>query len=111
MKKVNVIRLMLVVAIFALVCCVSNVNLATTPDVNDIIHDIQTLPENNVPEQNTNTNVPANLIPLGTNTNSNTSTNTVLPKTGVDDTMMWVLIAVSAVAAIYTYKKVRDYEV
>ena len=39
------------------------------------------------------------------------TTNTTLPKTGVDDTIMWVLIGVCGLAAVYTYKKVRDYNV
>ena len=72
------------------------------------------VPENKLPDlkslttENTNTN---------TNTNTNVNTNTEkkneaeLPKTGVDDTMLWVLIGVSVVAAGYTYKKVRDYNV
>ncbi len=115
MKKVSVKRIVLLVAMFALICCASTVSRAGNPsdllppDDGNTIENIQSLPDNNqsvsVP---TSSSAPSNLMPLNTNTGK---TNTTLPKTGVDDTIMWVLIAVSAIAAIYTYKKVRDYDV
>lgn len=125
MKKVKMREIILGVAIIAILCCMSTVNYASSGNLNDIfgneIHDIQELPTdqaptntpaNNIVTQPTNTNTNTNLTPIApTNTSRNTNTNTTLPKTGVDDTMMWVLIGISAVAAIYTYKKVRDYNV
>ena len=59
--------------------------------------------------QNTNTNEPA----TNTNTNNNINTNkeSSLPKTGANDTAMWVVIGTCVVLAIYAYKKVRDYNV
>lgn len=120
MKKVKMREIILGVAIVAILCCISTVNFASTPDTNDLfkptndneIHDIQELPT--TPTNNTTVNnivtEPANntVTPIAP---TNTNNNTTLPKTGVDDTIMWVLIGVSAVAAIYTYKKVRDYNV
>lgn len=117
MKKVSVKRVLLIVMI-GLICCVSTISRAGNPsdllpkDGNNIIQNIEELPDNN---QNISTptpttpspTAPSNLVPAGTDA----STGNTLPKTGVDDTIMWVLIAVSAVAAIYTYKKVRDYDV
>ena len=103
MKKFNVKMITVFMVVVALICLVSNVNYATG-DVNELIHDIREVPQ----EQNNTVERPAE-VPTTQNTATNIATNTVLPKTGVDDTAMWVLIAVSAVAAIYTYKKVRDY--
>ncbi len=120
MMKLNLKKVMIVVTIFALICCVSTLsNASGTPNVNDILggNDIQSIPSlpdgdgnNTAQPQNTapTSSTPANLTPLNTNI-GNKTTNTALPKTGVDDTMMWVLIGVSAIAAIYTYKKIRDY--
>ena len=42
---------------------------------------------------------------------NNQTGNTTLPKTGANDTIMWVLIGACTIAAVYTYKKVRDYNV
>ncbi len=129
MKKVKVRELILGVAIVAILCCISTVNYATTPDVNDLIRDPNTVSQDSNKIQNitelpttntTNNNNVANLTRNNTTNNTNvsqigkvnnTTNNTTLPKTGVDDTMMWILIGVSAIAAIYTYKKVRDYNV
>lgn len=121
MKKINVREIILVVAIIAMLCSIATSSLAT--DVNDIIQNITELEDNNVVSNNANTATPTNnttnntvkntaINTIGTTNTSNTAKNTnTLPKTGVDDTMMWVLIGVSAIAAIYTYKKVRDYNV
>ena len=108
MKKVNVSKIMVLIAIFAIICCISTVNFAT--DVNNLIQQIDERPGNNTPDTNEGNKLPENLTPIGGTNTANTNS-TSLPKTGVDDTMMWVLIGVSAVAAIYTYKKVRDYDV
>lgn len=116
MKKVNVRKIMLMVVVIVALCVISSVNYATG-NVNDLIENITTLPSNgnNVVNNNVNTNNNVqNITPIGgtnTNTNRNTTTNSVLPQTGVNDTMLWVFIGISVVAAIYTYKKVRDYNV
>ena len=109
MKKVSKIKLMLVVVIFAVICSISTVNYAT--GIDDLIQNITQLEPTNT-AQTTPTvpeNTVQNIAPI-TTTNT-TNTDTKLPQTGVDDTIMWVLIGVSAVAAVYTYKKVRDYNV
>ena len=54
-----------------------------------------------LPKANTNNNIG----------NTNTNKESSLPKTGVNDTAMWVVIGTCVVLAIYTYKKVRDYNV
>lgn len=119
MKKVKMREVILGVAIIAILCCISTVNYATGPDYNELFkgqNEIQNIQELEPPTTNTTpvnniTTPPANNTIAPINTTQNKTTNTTLPKTGVDDTMMWVLIGVSAVAAIYTYKKVRDYNV
>ena len=64
----------------------------------------------NTSANNTTTNnvgVSSTLTP----TVNNADTNTNLPETGLEDnTMIYIVLGVSAVAAIYAYKKVRDYK-
>ncbi len=61
-----------------------------------------------------NTNKPTG-IELSTNTNTNTvnntnKTNTILPKTGMENnTILFIVLAVCGVSAVYAYKKVSDY--
>lgn len=110
MKKLKISKIMLIVGIIAVICCISNISNAEPGNSNDIIHEITNLPSdgNNMVQDPVDTNKPINNID---NTNNVTTTNTTLPKTGVDDTIMWVLIGVCGLAAVYTYKKVRDYNV
>ena len=94
--------------------------VAVTLDVNaDAI--VLAEPGNNVAAESTTTtdNTPANNTPTNnagvsstlTPTVNNANTNTNLPKTGLEDnTMLYIVLGVSAVAAIYAYKKVRDYK-
>ena len=96
MKKVKKLILLLITIIF--MCSISTINYAS--DVGDIF---------NIPVVN-NTTKPTNNTTVTNNSVAN-NTNTSLPKTGVNDSAMWVLIGACAIAAIYTYKKVRDYDV
>lgn len=124
MKKVSLRKTILVVAIMVGICLMSSMIYATG-DIDDLlgnIENIQRIDSNTNTNTNvdggTNTNI-SNVTELPTtksNTANSTNTNianntgtTKLPQTGVDDTVMWVLIGASAVLAIYTYKKVRDY--
>ncbi len=121
MKKSKVSKIMLMMAVVTIICCISGVNHATS-NLNDIIgggdgqiSDIPTIPggnsTQNPPADNGNNTPTTPTTPIGgNNTNTPTgNTNTALPKAGANDTLLFGLIAVSAVAAIYTYKKVRDY--
>ena len=116
MKKSNVIKSLLIVTLVLMICLMSNLSYATS--VEDLARqqgyiaggneEVQQIRD----ESNTNqiSQVPTtSSTPANTTSTNKITTNTTLPKTGVDNTAMWVLIAVSAVAAIYTYKKVRDY--
>ena len=115
MKKNSVKKIMLLVVLMFIVCFISNINYATGDYQelleqmglgNETIQNITRIDETPTTTENTTT-VPT----TNETTNETTKTETTLPKTGVDDTMLWVLIAVSVVAAGYTYKKVRDYNV
>lgn len=109
MKKIGILgKILLGVTLFVLICGVATVNKATEPgDVNEIFN-IRTESGGQTTTQAPTTPAPQN---VPTNTNTNTNTNTTLPKLGANDTAMWVLIVACAGAAIYTYKKVRDYDV
>lgn len=106
MKKLKSLeKILLIITVVACICSISTVNKATgTGDVNDFFN-IPTVENNTVPENHQTENI--NTIGIVQNTN----TNTTLPKTGVNDTAMWVLIVACAIAAVYTYKKVRDYNI
>lgn len=114
MKKVNVKMIMVVMVVIAMISLISSAVYATgdaqnlalqqaqvTEDPN--IHTIRELPDNTTQQAQNTTQLPT------TTQNLTGGKNTVLPKTGVDDTAMWVFIVISAVAAVYTYKKVREY--
>lgn len=65
-----------------------------------------TMPNNTPVNNNTNKNT-------NTNTNKNTktnNTNTTLPQTGIDSSMVFI-IAICGISAIYAYKKIRDYNI
>lgn len=110
MKKLKKLeKILLIMAVAICICSISTVNKATgTGDVNEIFN-IQKV-ENNTVGEPANNEV-ENINTIGVVQNTNTNTNTTLPKTGVNDTAMWVLIGACAIAAIYTYKKVRDYNI
>lgn len=115
MKKIkNVQKVLLMLVIFALICGVSTIIKATegeVGDIRDIPYKNNNVVQDNTPTQNEPQNIPVSNIGGVGNTNTNTNTNTSLPKTGVNDSAMWVLIGVCTIAAIYTYKKVRDYNI
>ncbi len=101
LKSLKKVLLMLIVA--AIFCSFATVSKATG-DVNDLF-DIPKVEEGNNP---TPTPIPTSTpTPTPQPTNNNNS----LPKTGVNDTIMWVIIGACVVAAIYTYKKINDYNV
>ena len=102
-------KILLIIITFAVLFSISTVNKAVqTGDPNDLFQDIPQVPDNTQQQQPQNSPTPEN---TNVNTNITTNTNTSLPGLGANDTAMWVLIAVCTVAAIYTYKKVRDYNI
>ncbi len=108
MKKFKKILLMLVLV--TLICGWAVISLASS-NVGDPSEIVNLEDRTNTDKtQTNNANQSRSNIPA-TNTNTNTNTNTSLPKTGANDTAMWLLVAVCGVSAVYTYKKIRDYNV
>lgn len=96
MKKNSLIKGILLVTIIAISMLItSNAYAAET------IVLTQNSPANNAVANNTATNNSA----LSSTLNQN------LPKTGIaDNTIVFAVVGICAVAAIYAYKKVRDYK-
>lgn len=124
MKKVNLSKTLVMLVIVTIICCISTINFAGTVDLNQLPNgnnilntaDIPRIDElnnttNNTATNNATVNNTTNVIGNTNRVGNTTNTTGTLPKTGVDDTIMWVLIGASVIAAIYTYKKVRDYNV
>lgn len=110
MKKFKSLeKILLVLFACVCICLVATVSKATTGNPEDIMN----IPYINGNEANNETqNQPANnetqnIAGVG----ENNTTNTALPALGANDTMMWIAVGVCVIAAIYTYKKVRDYNV
>lgn len=123
MRKLEKVEKILIFLIAVAVMCAitTGVSASGSGDANDL-SSLVSIPQgaNNVAgnkASNTASNNTSNTAKNTTNnvarnlTVTNNSTNTTpLPKTGVNDTIMWVLIAACGIAALYTYKKVRDYD-
>ncbi len=104
MKKLKVIKKVLVMLVLVvMINCLSTVNKAENlPD--DVFQDIPKVSPTPTPSTNpTPTPTPT--------TNINANNNTKLPQTGANDTIMWVVIGGCVVTAIYTYKKIKEYNV
>ena len=109
MKKVNVRKSIVIIALVAIVLLVAS-NVYATGTVSPI-NIISTTQQTNEVATNQTTNTTTNIV-APTNTQVSTYTNTNLPQTGdASDYAVFLLIAVSIVIAIYAYKKVRDYNI
>lgn len=109
MKKIKKLeKILLILVVFACLCGITNISKATG-DVSEILN-IPDFTSSSVeqPPVTPTENAPTNDIGGVQNL---TNTNTSLPKTGVNDTVTWALVLVCIGLAIYTYKKVRDYNV
>ena len=125
MKKSNLIKLFSILAISAMVMMFNTSVLAADNDGN-----FTQLTLNNSSSNNSNSNSNAsnsNTNNANTNTkNSNTNTNnsnksnntnnssiynnTILPKTGISDSIpVAMLVVVFGISAVYAYKKIKDY--
>ena len=109
MKKEKLLKAMIVV-VMSLILLIMTTNVFAVSE-DDFYIDL-TNTNLNSGSTNTNTDTNTNLnTNLNLNLNTNTNTNSTLPKTGVNDTAMWILVVICGVATVYTYKKVRDYNV
>lgn len=128
MSKISTKELIIcIVTIIALVLVITTDVFATTPSLNELMNDANTNSVNEIPEtnnattNNTTTNNATTNNATTNNTTSNNTTpnnaaannanknNTVIPDTGVDYSVVFI-IAIFGVSAIYAYKKIRDYK-
>lgn len=119
MMKNKKLMLVLVMVIFALVAMMSTVKATNELDIQIITDNSQETNTNgsNATDNNTTTNDTNNVTPNLNNTENATETNNAtnnetLPQTGVEEnTIVFVaFIAIFTVAAVYAYKKIRDYK-
>lgn len=119
MKKVNVKKEILVVLFIAVaVIAISSKTFATGTSESPIqIPTINTTTNSVVTSTNTTntTNTTAvNVLTPATTTDTTSSTykNTTLPQTGESsDYIIFTLIVVAIVVAVYAYKKIREYDI
>lgn len=101
MKRNSLIKGILLVTIIAVLMLVTNSVYAA-----DAI--VLSPTDNNA---NTNSALTSTLTPTTPVNNSASTLSSNLPKTGIaDNTVVFIVVGVCAVAAIYAYKKVRDYK-
>ncbi len=115
MKRNSLIKGILLVTVMAVLMLISNSVYADDQTI--ILSEGNNSATNNSATNNSATNnsaLTSTLTPTTTTTNNsatNNALNSNLPKTGIaDNTIVFVVIGVCAVAAIYAYKKVRDYK-
>lgn len=111
MKRNSLIKGILLVTIVAILMLVTNSVYAADAIVLSPT-DNNAATNNSAVDNNANTNSALTSTLTPTTPVNNTSTlNSNLPKTGIaDNTVVFIVVGVCAVAAIYAYKKVRDYK-
>lgn len=118
MRRVNKLKVLTVILMAILVVCSAKMTLAATSITsissstgnaadNNTVNNIAT---NNVVENNTANNTVNNVV---ANTSyNNVTTNTSLPDTGAKSTIgLIALIGLTSVSAVYTYRKVKKYNI
>lgn len=107
MKRNSLIKGILLVTIVAILMLITNSvyaadTIVLSPTDNNTATDNSVVANNSALTSTLTPTTPVN----------NTSTlNSNLPKTGIaDNTVVFIVVGVCAVAAIYAYKKVRDYK-
>ena len=112
MKKNSLIKGILLVTIIAIFMLITNSVYAADAIVLSPT-DNNTATGNSAVDNNSATNnsaLTSTLTPT-TPVNNTSTLNSNLPKTGIaDNTVVFIVVGVCAVAAIYAYKKVRDYK-
>lgn len=105
LKRVEKILLILVAAF--LICGISKAVYATEGDVSSIL-DIDVISTSSTSSQTTSS-VQSSSITTSQSSSSNKETS--LPKTGANDATMWIVIGACVLLAVFTYKKINDYNV
>lgn len=108
MKRNSLIKGILLVIIVAALALVTNSVYASDAIVLSPTNN--SAAENTPADNNANSPLTSTLTPT-TPVNNSATLNSNLPKTGItDNTIVFIVVGVCAVAAIYAYKKVRDYK-
>jgi uncharacterized protein HemX len=110
MKKSSVLKLMTVVVMIALILGTAKMSFAAT-QIQPIENSGGNSAGNNTLNSvnNTTNNVANNTIPVN---NTNKVENTTLPEAGKESSLgIVVLIALTSISAIYTYIKVKEYNI
>ena len=111
MKRNSLIKGILLVTIVAVLMLITNSVYASDAIVLSPTNNSAT--DNSATTNNSATNnsaLTSTLTPT-TPVNNTSTLNSNLPKTGIaDNTIVFIVVGVCAVAAIYAYKKVRDYK-
>ena len=110
MKKSSVLKLMIVVVMIALILGTAKMSFAAT-QIQPIENSGGNSAGNNTLNSvnNTTNNVANNTIPVN---NTNKVENTTLPEAGKESSLgIVVLIALTSISAIYTYIKVKEYNI
>ena len=110
MNKTSILKLITIIAVVVLILGFSRVNYAVTSietsggnKTNNTLNSVNNT-SNNV-TNNTENNTPIN-------TNNNVVNNTALPDTGAKSSLgIIVLIALTSVSAVYTFVKVKEYNI
>lgn len=113
MKRNSLIKGILLVTIIAVLMLVTNSVYAADAIVVLSPTDNNAATNNSAVDNNANTNsaLTSTLTPTTPVNNSASTLSSNLPKTGIaDNTVVFIVVGVCAVAAIYAYKKVRDYK-
>lgn len=106
MKKFRMIeKIILTLVVVAVICGISTVNYATG-DVSDLFSNPVQIPTEQEPSQSTQQPTQTQTPTTPTQTDS-----AKLPKTGANDTGIWILAGAFVVIAVYTYRKVKYYNV
>ena len=110
MKKSSVLKLMTVVVMIALILGTAKMSFAAT-QIQPIENSGGNSAGNNTLNSvnNTTNNVANNTIPVN---NTNKVENTTLPEAGKESSLgIVVLISLTSISAIYTYIKVKEYNI
>ena len=121
MKKLNLIKVVVILGISLMVMLFSTSVMAAEVDLTDTLSGNNTNSANansnsantNSNSANTNSNRTNNTNSNRTNNTNNSSiyNNTSLPKTGISDSIpVALLLVVFGVSSVYAYKKIRDYK-
>ena len=110
MKKEKVLKILTVVLMIALVIGVAKSSFAATQTITAIENSTGNGTNNTV--NNISSNEPANNTPVNNLPVNNAPTNTAIPDTGASSNLgLIVLITFASVSAVYTYMKVRKYNI